>query len=67
MHPSTSIEITAHPHSPTHQLAKVIVRGRVYAVTFAEPFPTAADVRQLWRTDRRAFRPYDESSGHYLR
>jgi len=43
------------------------VRGRVYAVTYAEPFPTVEDARELWRTERRAFRPYDETTGRYLR
>jgi hypothetical protein len=33
------IEIKAHPTSTNHKIVKAISRGRVYAVTFAEPFP----------------------------
>lgn len=63
----THIEIINHPISSTHKVAKVITaRQRVYAVTYAEPFPTEAEVRQLWREQRREFRPYDESTGRYL-
>jgi hypothetical protein len=62
-----SIEIINHPTSPAHKIVKAITaRGRVYAVTFAEPFPTEAEARQLWREERRAFRPFDESTGRYL-
>ena len=61
------IEILNHPTSPAHKIVKAISRGRVYAVTFAEPFPTVEDARELWRTERRAFRPYDETTGRYLR
>jgi hypothetical protein len=46
---------------------KAVSRGRVYAVTFAEPFPTDEEAQQLWRDERRAFRPYDEMTGRYLR
>jgi hypothetical protein len=60
------IEISNHPTSPAHTIVKAISRGRVYAVTFAEPFPTEAEARQLWREERRAFRPFDESTGRYL-
>ena len=62
----TQIEIVDHPTSPVHKLVKAISRGRVYAVTFAEPFPTVEEARQLWREERRAFRPYDEITGCYL-
>lgn len=40
-------------------------RGRIYACTWAET-PTPGQVAQAWREDRRAFRPYDQSSGAYL-
>ena len=55
---AVAIEIRQHPTSPAHKIVKVITRGRVYAVTFAEPFPTEDEVRELWREERRAFRPY---------
>jgi hypothetical protein len=61
------IEIKNHPTSSAHKLVKVVSRGRVYAVTFAEPFPMVEEARELWRTDRHAFRPYDETTGRYLR
>jgi len=63
---AVQIEIINHPTSPDHKIVKAISRGRVYAVTYAEPFPSEEDVRQLWRTERRAFRPYDETTGRYL-
>jgi hypothetical protein len=63
---SLTIEIINHPTSPAHKIVKAISRGRVYAVTFAEPFPTEDEARQLWREERRAFRPFDESTGRYL-
>jgi hypothetical protein len=60
------IAIIPHPTSPTHRVAKVTTaRGYVYALTSAEPFPTEAEVRQLWREHRRAFAPYDETTGRY--
>ena len=61
------IEIRNHPTSSAHKVVKAIMRGRVYAVTFAEPFPTIEEAQQLWREERRAFRPYDETTGCYLR
>ncbi len=60
------VTILQHPTSPNHRIAKVQSRGRIYAVTYAEPFPTEEDVRALWRPERTAFRPYDESTGRYL-
>lgn len=60
------VEIKRHPfHPETHRLVKVIHHGRVYATSWAEPFPTEAEVRQAWRSARRQFRPYDESTGRY--
>ena len=64
---SATITITAHPTSAAHRLVTAVSRGRVYAVTFAEPFPSVEEARQLWREERRAFRPYDETTGRYLR
>jgi hypothetical protein len=60
------IALCNHPTSPAHTIVKAISRGRVYAVTFAEPFPTIEEAQQLWREDRKAFRPYDETTGRYL-
>ncbi|SRR6266851_2206255 len=63
---AVQIAITTLPTSATYKLIKVISRGRVYAITAAEPFPSEEDVRELWRTERRAFRPYNETTGRYL-
>jgi hypothetical protein len=60
------VTIRQHPTSPKHQVATVQSRGRIYAVTYAEPFPTEDAVRSLWRAERKAFRPYDETTGRYL-
>ena len=60
------VSITPHPTSPAHRVAKVQSRGRIYAVTYAEPWPTEEEVQQLWREERKAFRPYDETTGSYL-
>ena len=64
---ANTIEIVNHPTSPAYKVVKVVSRGRVYAVTYAEPFPTEAEARQLWREERKAFRPYDETTGRYCR
>jgi hypothetical protein len=61
------IEMHNHPTSPVHKIVKAISCGRVYAVTSAEPFPTLEEAQQLWREDRKAFRPYDETTGRYCR
>ena len=60
------VAITNHPMSAAHKVVKVESRGRIYAVTYAEPWPTEADVRELWRIERKAFRPYNESTNRYL-
>ena len=60
------IEIRNHPTSTAHKIVKVISRQRVYALTSAEPFPSVEEARQLWREERRAFQPYDETTGRYL-
>lgn len=62
-----TITIMPHPTSATHKLATVRTRTRVYAVTYAEPYPTEAEIQQLWAEDRKAFRPYDETCGRYVR
>ncbi len=60
------LTISTHPTSAAHKVVKVQSRGRIYAVTYAEPWPTEEEVRDLWRTERQAFRPYDETTGRYL-
>ena len=61
------ITIRPHPTSADHRIATVQARGRLYAITYGEPFPTEEIIRELWKTERRAFRPYDETMGRYLR
>ena len=63
------IVIEPHPtHPETHKVVKVTTaRGYVYASTWAEPFPSEEEARVAWRENRRAFAPYDETSGRYLR
>ena len=51
------IEIRNHPTSAAHMIVKAITRGRVYAVTFAEPFPTVEEAQQLWREERQPSAP----------
>jgi len=48
-----------------HSFGLVYSRGRVYGVTYAGTV-TEEEVRDAWRTARRAFRPFDESQGCYL-
>ena len=60
-----SIQIRPHPTSARHQVATVATSTRVYAITYAEPFPSEADIRELWATDRKAFRPWNQTTGRY--
>jgi hypothetical protein len=61
-----SITIINHPTSCNHKIVKAVTRGRVYAVTTAEPFPSLEEAQQWWKEDCKAFRPYDETTGRYL-
>lgn len=65
----TTAEITVHPTSQQHVLAKIITSsGRVYACSWAEPFPRSAnDVLRAWKEDRRNFLPYNETTGSFCR
>jgi hypothetical protein len=43
-------------------IAKVYSRGNVYAIRYAEGSEvTEAEIRKVWKEERRAFRPFDES------
>ena len=61
------ISILNDPHSPVHKIVKAATATRVYAVTFAKPFPSQAEAEALWRDDKRTFRPYNESTSRYLK
>ena len=53
------IEIQNHPTSEAHKLVKVYTAsGRVYAATYAEPYPTEAEALQAWTENRKDFPPY---------
>ena len=60
------ITIIDHPTSAAHRIAQAQSRGRIYAVTYAEPFPTEDEVREVGKTERKAFQPFDETTGRYL-
>ena len=61
------VEIVNHPTSTNHKVYKVITaKGRVYGCTWAEPFPTVEEVIHMWRENRKAFHPYDESVEVYV-
>lgn len=62
-----SLEIKRHPHYPaTHSVVIVTTgRGLVFACDWAgTPNETAAWL--AWEHDRRSFKPYDTSTGHYV-
>lgn len=62
----TRLTIQPHPQHPdTHSLILVEINGRIRACTWAG-CPTQSEALEAWRTDRRAFKPYDESTGSYL-
>jgi hypothetical protein len=59
------ISMTQHPISPAHKIVKVTLRGRMYAVVSAAPFPTVEDVQRLWHERRQMFERFDERTGRY--
>ncbi len=61
-----TIEVINHPTSQQHKIYKVCSKGRVYAVTFAQPFPIKEDILKYFKNDRRNFHPFDESTNTYL-
>jgi hypothetical protein len=63
-------KITIEPYAKypeTHRLVKVEVKGRVWAIAWAKPWPTPQQAEDAWITDRAAFEPYDESTGTFIR
>lgn len=64
-----TFEVRRGIHENDPIVGKVTTRSqRVYAVTYA-PYTDVdkAKVARDWAEDRRAFRPYDETTGRYLR
>ena len=51
---------------PQHKLVKIYKKGRVYAATYAEPFPTRESALADYLNNPRKFQPFDESSMTYL-
>jgi hypothetical protein len=47
-------------------LVKIYRHGRVYAATYAEPWPTLESARADYLAEPRSFLPFDESTGKYL-
>jgi uncharacterized membrane protein (UPF0127 family) len=60
------IEVEIVDRGPRHKLVKIYRNGRVYAATYAEPFPTQESARADYLADPRSFLPFDESTGKYL-
>ena len=60
------IEIRPDIDCPTtHSVGIVTSRGRTYACTWAGT-PSRVVVEATWRDERRAFRPFDTTTGRYL-
>lgn len=53
-----TVRIKPHPRSANHERYIVETATRAYYVDCAEPFMNEAEIRDLWKTDRRAFDPY---------
>lgn len=60
------IEVVIVDRGPRHKLVKIYKRGRVYAATYAEPFPTKESALADYLRNPRNFKPFDESSMTYL-
>jgi len=60
------IEVVIVDRGPHHKLVKIYKKGRVYAATYAEPFPTKESALADYLRDPRKFEPFDESTMSYL-
>ncbi len=60
------IEVVIVDRGPHHKLVKIYKKGRVYAATYAEPFPTEESALADYLRNPRIFEPFDESSMTYL-
>jgi uncharacterized membrane protein (UPF0127 family) len=60
------IEVEIVDWGPRHKLVKIYRNGRVYAATYADPFPTRESAKADYLDDPRSFLPFDESTGKYL-
>lgn len=62
---SVNIEITNRGQN--HKLVKIYRNGRVYASTYAEPFPTKETALADFKSNPKSFEPYNEATGEYCR
>jgi|GEM_PF-3911211 hypothetical protein len=62
--PSVDVEII--DWGTNHKLVKIYKRGRVYATTYAEPFPTKESALNDYYENPKLFAPFDEATGRYL-
>ena len=60
------VEVEIVDWGANHKLVKIYRHGRVYAATYAEPWPTLESARADYLADPRSFLPFDESIGKYL-
>lgn len=63
------VNIVPHPASHVHVLVKIYYRGRVFATTWAEPYPTEKEVMEVWGDKARrqlTFLPFDESYNRFI-
>ena len=68
---TATITVENHPNSSKHVLLKAVTRkGYVYACSFAwepedGPKPTVETATDIWLNDRKAFSPFNESTGRF--
>lgn len=60
------VEVVIVDKGSHHKLVKIYKKGRVYAATYAEPFPTKESALADYLRNPRKFQPFDESSMTYL-
>jgi hypothetical protein len=62
------VSIRPAPFAPqSHKLGVVEVNGRLFACSYAEPFPSSnTDVLKDYVKDRHDFHPFDESTGNFV-
>jgi len=62
------VSIRTAPFAPhSHKLGVVEVGGRLFATSYAEPFPQSdIDVLKAYVEDKTDFHPFDESTGNFV-
>jgi len=64
--PPGDIVIQDRYGDPNHKIVKIYRGGRVYAATYAQPFPTKESAMKDYFENPKSFEPYDESTGRYV-